>query len=248
MRLRQAWWNTIALLSLFATTVRAEPTAQPPSVLELFTSQGCSSCPAADKLLPTYAVRPDIIALSLNVDYWDHLGWKDTLASPKYTKRQKAYSKSLGIGNVYTPQLVVNGVADAVGSSRSAIDKALLNASNYAARAGTVQVKAHADGKLMSITIGPAPSSMPASDTSATVWLVLVESVVEVAIKRGENHGHKLAYHNVVRELTPVGMWTGKQTKIDLPADTILAPNRKCAVFVQTGTAGRIVGAAWMDR
>jgi hypothetical protein len=243
---RHAWWNAIALLALFATSARAGPVAQRPSVIELFTSQGCSSCPAADKLLVEYAKRKDIIALSLNVDYWDHLGWKDTLASAKYTKRQKAYAKSLGIGNVYTPQLVVNGMADAVGSSRPAIDKAI--ESVRAASTGIVPVKALAEGKLVLITIGAAPADLPPGTTSATVWLALVEPNVDVMIKRGENSGRTLSYHNVVRDLSPIGMWSGKPMRIELPADTLLGSNRNCAVFVQAGMAGRIIGAAWMDR
>ena len=96
-----------------------------PTVLELFTSQGCSSCPSADALLKSYAQRPGVIALSLSVDYWDHLGWKDTLASPKNTARQKAYAKALGTGNVYTPQIVINGVAETIGSNKSEIEKAI---------------------------------------------------------------------------------------------------------------------------
>jgi hypothetical protein len=243
---RRAWWNAIALLALLATSARAEPVTRHPIVLELFTSQGCSSCPAADKLLAEYAARTGVIALSLNVDYWDHLGWKDTLASAKYTKRQKAYAKSLGIGNVYTPQLVVNGMADAVGSSRSAIDKAIEAA--RAASPGTVPVKALAEGKLVLITIGAAPADIASGATSATVWLALVEPKVDVMVKRGENSGRTLSYHNVVRDLSPIGMWSGKPMRIELPADTLLAPNRSCAVFVQTGMAGRIVGAAWMSR
>ena len=113
------------LLGAVARCRRATVQAEPRAVIELFTSQGCSSCPAADKLLSEFKDDPSLITLSLPIDYWDYLGWKDTLASPGHTARQKAYSKMRGDREVYTPQVVVNGVLQALGSNRADIEKAV---------------------------------------------------------------------------------------------------------------------------
>src|SRR5262249_17833856 len=114
------------LAAAAAVTLAAPPAlADPRAVLELFTSQGCSSCPAADKLLGELARDPSLGALSLPIDYWDYIGWKDTLAKPRHTARQRSYAKSRGDGEVYTPQVVINGVARAVGSEKDQIEKAI---------------------------------------------------------------------------------------------------------------------------
>src|SRR5438128_756741 len=113
-------------LGVCAAMAAASPAeADPRAVVELFTSQGCSSCPAADKLLGELARDPDVIALSLPIDYWDYLGWKDTLADSRFTARQKAYSHARGDRDVYTPQLIVNGAAQVIGSDRAKIDGAI---------------------------------------------------------------------------------------------------------------------------
>ena len=123
---------------------------QPKTVLELFTSQGCSSCPAADALLKSYIQRPDVIALSLAVDYWDYLGWKDTLADPAFAKRQKYYSKMRGDGRIYTPQIVVNGLAHANGAHAAEIDHAIAKTSGKLAGERVAVKLSTGDGKLPS--------------------------------------------------------------------------------------------------
>jgi|LNFM01.1.fsa_nt_gb hypothetical protein len=210
------------------------------TVIELFTSQGCSSCPAADALLKTFSSRPETMALSLAVDYWDHLGWKDTLASPKNSARQKSYAKSLGTGNVYTPQVVVNGAWQAIGSNKADIEKAIFKASG-AVSAQVVGLTAVSDTKRMTIEVGTAKDAVP-----ATVWLAIVSPRVDVEIKRGENRGKMLAYHNVVRDITPVGMWSGKSMKIQLPLSAMMKDGDRCAVLLQADDGGRIIAAAWM--
>ncbi len=214
-------------------------------VVELFTSQGCSSCPAADALLGTIADRPNILAMSFSVDYWDYLGWRDTLASHKFTKRQRAYAKARGDGQVYTPQIVVNGAAHVVGSELPAIETALQKTREKAGAWVPLNVRADSDslriecgGGASKTTSGPAPS--------ATVWLITMSRKVDIAVTRGENAGKTLTYHNVVREFTPVGMWSGEPLSIRLDKQTIGQSGGAdlFAVVLQQGHAGPIIGAA----
>ena len=219
------------------------------AVMELFTSQGCSSCPAADALLKTYADRQDVVALSLPVDYWDHLGWKDTLASPRNSARQKAYAKSLGTGNVYTPQVVVNGIAQAVGSNRTEIEQAIQRTRLDTGRdAGgrPIDITGKAEGNKLTVEIGAAPAGAPAA--SGTIWLAVVEPRVDVDIKHGENRGRKLEYYNVVTEMTPVGMWSGKSVTLELPHGDKVQAGKRCAVLLQAGDAGRVISVAWVGQ
>lgn len=212
-------------------------------VVELFTSQGCSSCPPADTLLGNLVQRPNILAVSFSVDYWDYLGWKDTLASHKFTKRQRSYAKARGDGQVYTPQIVVNGAAHVVGSELSAIEAALRQTRE---RAGTwVPLQIHMDGETLRIEAGEGLSKTAAGTSAATVWFVTMTRKVEIAVVRGENAGKTLTYSNVARDIVPVGMWTGEAMSIRLDKQTIGFPGTElCAVILQQGHAGPIIGAA----
>lgn len=231
------------LVTSWATTAPAQ-NQRTASLLELFTSQGCSSCPTADALLRSYAERPGIVALSLPVDYWDYLGWKDTLASPKFTNRQRAYADERGDGRVYTPQVVVNGLVHVVGSRKDEIDGALAETEKRLAP-DRVELAAHSDGKTITIEAGAA---QPASRMKGgTIWLAVVQPSVEVEIRRGENRGKKVTYANVVRDLTPVGMWSDNPTRIELQASAVLQnEEQRCAVLLQQGTVGGVVAAAWV--
>src|SRR5262245_8807858 len=182
MRPRAEFVVVIALMALMPTAYGQTSQGSPapsqgtsagamPVVLELFTSQGCSSCPAADALLKSFAQRPGMIALSLSVDYWDHLGWKDTLASPKNTLRQKAYAKALGTGNVYTPQIVINGTTEAVGGNKAEIEKAIASVSEASGKAHP-RLTATSDEKRVTIKVA-AGGAQPVTPTG-TVWLVVV--------------------------------------------------------------------------
>lgn len=226
-------------LACFAAAPAALAQAPVPlTVIELFTSQGCSACPPADALFKSFVERPGLLALSLSVDYWDHLGWKDTLANAKNTARQKAYAKSLGTGNVYTPQVVVNGAFQAVGSKKYEIEKALVQATKAGHGVG---LTAFSDGKRVTIEVGALAKAVP-----STVWLAVVSPKVDVEIKRGENRGKVLAYHNVVKDISPVGMWSGAPMKIELPLSAVQQAGDKCAVLLQADDGGRIVAAIWM--
>ena len=183
------------------------------NVLELFTSQGCSSCPPADRILGQLARNPDTLALSFPVDYWDYIGWKDTLAAPTYTARQRAYALATGKGQVYTPQIVVNGLTDVVGSDLPAIERAERETNKRGVLSVPLTV-AERDGKIK-VTIGAAEAGgLP---RAAGVYLFAFASSRTVTIQRGENAGSTLTYANVVRGITKLGEWDG--APIDLEAD-----------------------------
>jgi hypothetical protein len=212
------------------------------AVLELFTSQGCSSCPPADALLAQYAAHKDLIALSLPVDYWDYLGWKDTLAKPKFSARQKHYAKKRGDGRIYTPQMVVNGRTHVIGSSAPAIDAAI-EATARELDAVRVPVTIQLAGQHLTIETGPAPSG--SSVREATIWLALVHRTYEIKVERGENRGKTITYANVVRELNPIGVWMGEPDTLQISREAVAEPdNEMCVVFLQVGKAGAIIGAA----
>ncbi|WP_394764007.1 DUF1223 domain-containing protein [Phenylobacterium sp.] len=223
---------TLTLVTLSGATLAGAASAQPAplQVVELFTSQGCSSCPPADAAVAQLAARPEILALSFGVTYWDNLGWKDTFAQSKFTDRQWAYARGLKHGNVGTPQVVVNGRTDVVGQSVPEIDGALRRA---ALPAGGPQVTLA--GGNVAIT-GAAPPR------AAEVWLVRYEpNAIQVPIKRGENGGKTLSVQHAVRELTRLGDWTGGTRTYAVPTGPA---NLKTAVLVQAGSGGPILAAA----
>ncbi len=241
------------LIALFpvGAAPRAELTGAPANgdrpvhaVIELFTSQGCSSCPPADALLKNYVDRRDVMALSLPIDYWDYIGWKDTLASPRNTERQRAYARNFGIGPVYTPQVVINGTAQALGSSQQEIDAAIEKTQTaFAARRVPVQFWSR-DGTII-VETGAAPEGAEVKE--ATIWLALLQKSASIAVKRGENGGRSLTYYNVVRDMTPVGVWNGKPTTIRLAQAAIMRPEfEDSIVLIQEADNGPILGAAWL--
>jgi hypothetical protein len=222
--------------------------AGPRAVIELFTSQGCSSCPAADKLLGELARDPSLLTMSLPVDYWDYLGWKDTLALHGHTTRQHAYATARGDMEVYTPQVVINGVVHALGSDKDAIERAIAQS-----RASTDTLSLPV---TMTVADGVVTVTLPAAGNgvrSGEVWLCPVSGKVAVMVGRGENRGHTLIYHDVVRRWVKLGDWTGgAQTftyKVaDLPTgDFSLTDVDRVDVVVQGGVAtrpGLMLGAA----
>jgi len=203
-----------------------------PVVVELFQSQGCSSCPPANANLIALSQRPDVLALSFGVTYWDQLGWKDTFASPQYTARQWDYAHALRHDNVFTPQVVVNGRLDGVGAAPGEIEQ-LMRRAERASPGPVVTIGAG------SVSIGAAH----ASGKPADVWLVRYDPrVVQVAIRRGENGGRTLPHRNVVRELVRLGGWSGQPARFSLPAGA--DPALRTAILVQTAGAGPILAAA----
>jgi hypothetical protein len=222
-----------------ATPVSAEPRA----VIELFTSQGCSSCPEADKLLGEIAKDASVIAVSLPIDYWDYLGWKDTLADPKFTARQKAYSKVRGDRQIYTPQVVVNGKVHALGSDRASIERAI---SDSTGKAGVMSVPVK-----VSVAKGQITVSLPDSSTahSGEVWICSIAKEVPIAIARGENRGKEITYHNVVRNWLKVGDWSGKAVTWTVPIENLNSQGADGAIaYIQEGSRerpGAMLGATY---
>lgn len=215
----------------------------PKTVLELFTSQGCDTCPPADKVLADYSERPNVIAISLPVDIWDYLGWKDTLASEKNSERQKAYAKARGDNAIYTPQVVVNGMVGVNGNDPAAIDKAI-STTNADLRLQRVPIRFWHERNSIIIEAGDAPPEL--KDKKATIWFAVVQKKAKVPVERGDNKGKTLTYTNIVREMMPVGTWNGKAMSLQLARTAVMTPETQaCIVLLQEGKAGPILGAAW---
>lgn len=209
-------------------------------VLELFTSQGCSSCPPADALLGKLSKTKDVLVLTMPVNYWDHLGWRDTLAKEVFTKRQYAYAHQRGDRQIYTPQLVVNGVTHVVGSQRDDIEAARKStARTLAASAVPLEIAAR-DGKLQ---IATGAASQDAKHRSGKIWVAYFSSSITVEIGRGENNGRNVTYTNVVRALSPAGRWNGEASSfsVDIPHES---PADGVAVLLQAEDSGAMLGAA----
>jgi hypothetical protein len=219
--------------------------AGPRAVLELFTSQGCSSCPPADKLLGELATDPALVSLSVPIDYWDYLGWKDTLASPTHSARQRAYARVRGDRQVYTPQIVVNGSMHVLGSDRSAIERVIAQTDQ---KSGVMTVPV-----LLSVGGGNLTVKVQASETAriGEVWLCPLASAIAVAVGRGENRGRTITYHNVVRDWLKLGDFTGTASTFSVPVAAVKSDKGDevdaAAVIVQEGTRekpGIMLGAA----
>ena len=230
----------IAYACLVATMTAAVGAAESPprDVLELFTSQGCSSCPPADKLLAQLAHDPQFIVLSLPVDYWDRLGWKDTFAKHAFTERQRAYASLRGDGQVYTPQVVVNGSEHANGANRRAID-----ASAETTQHLVVRMSAQRTGGDIVVSVGAAASG---GATNATIVLLPYLASRAVAIGRGENAREKVTYTNIVRDIVPIAEWSGSAVTQTIPLDRFKDFDG-IVVLLQVGSpenTGAILGAA----
>ena len=220
----------LALLGLAAGTLGAAalPAAaasEAPVVVELFTSEGCSSCPPADAYLGELAKKPGIVALAYHVDYWDYIGWKDPFALRAATERQRRYTAALGNRFLYTPEMVIDGGRDATGSDRDAVDELI------GARAK--------DGKKLALTLTEKTEdryavSIPASSQSggATVWLAVFDREHATPVARGENEGRTLKEFNIVRELRKLGRYDGNRLRI--PVEMELTRDNGCAILVQS--------------
>jgi hypothetical protein len=228
-----------SLLTLGVATAHAADDR--PVVVELFTSQGCSSCPPADAFLGELAVRPDVLALGLHVDYWDYIGWKDPFAQRAHTERQRSYSRALNQRYVYTPQMVIDGTLQGIGSDQGKINKLIDKARKTAVNGPTLAVTG--SGAKRVVHVGAGKAAAP-----ATVWLVFFDSKHETKVKAGENSGRRLANYNVVRTMAPVGKWTGSAIDIPVDLDAINADCDGAAVIVQAEETGPIVSAARIDR
>lgn len=201
--------------------------ARHPTVVELYQSQGCSSCPPADLVLNALADRPDVLALSFAVTYWDQLGWKDIFGDPAYTKRQWDYARIGGRGNVATPQVIVNGRGVLTGNRRGDVDAAI---TRYDRGSGGPEILS--DGRTAVVQKGTG---------SGTLWLVRYDPrTIAVSIRAGENGGRTIPHRNIVRQLTPVGTWAGSASRFALPAGK---PGLRTALLLQAGTGGPIIAS-----
>jgi hypothetical protein len=226
-----------------ALLVNQPARAEPRAVIELFTSQGCSSCPPADRLIAEYARDPSVIALSLAVDYWDYLGWKDTLALSGHSSRQRAYARARGDRQVYTPQAVVDGALHALGSDKAAIERAIRLARDRHAPL-KLPVEVVRSGDKVTITVPAATGE----SRHGEIWLCPVTRAVPVKIGRGENNGRSITYTNVVRRWIKLGDWNGKAESFSVPIKELQNGSiDSVAVMVQSGVASApklILGAA----
>lgn len=208
------------------------------AVVELFTSQGCVSCPPADALLTSLAERKDVVALAYHVDYWDYIGWEDTFGHEAFSDRQRAYAKSWGSSRIYTPQMVVNGSKAVVGSRRTEVHDAVSEA------ALPLSVNLHRSGDMLKISV-PPDARLP----NAVVWLVTYIDRAEISIDRGDNAGKSMVYTQVVTGRQILGMWeahSGAELKLPL-TEMLGAGNTGLAVVVQQeskGLPGAILAAA----
>src|SRR5580704_9265238 len=237
------WSGAFGVCAMIAIVRPAH--ADPRAVIELFTSQGCSSCPPADKIIGELAKDPSVIALSMPIDYWDYLGWKDTLADARFSARQKAYSQVRGDRDVYTPQVVVNGSAHVVGSDLAGIESAIAD-TDKAEGVMSVPVSMTLAGKQINVSV--AASKAPAAG-HGEVWIGSVSKAVPISIGRGENRGREVTYHNVVRNLLKVGDWNGSSTSWTVPLENTSHEGVDAAVvYVQDGNRdkpGPMLGAAF---
>jgi hypothetical protein len=206
-----------------------------PWAIELFTSQGCSSCPPADALLGRFARRADLVPLSFHVDYWDYIGWKDPFASRETTQRQHAYARALKQRYVYTPEMVVDGIGHEPGVNRGPIDALLLEAQRRSPRRATPELTRAADGTL---TIKLAPFKL---EGPADVTLVVYDRRHSTPVSAGENSGHMLDNFNIVRHFEAVSGWTGAAASWTVPADRV-KPGQGLAVLVQVADCGPMLG------
>jgi len=224
--------------SVQAEQVRSKPTV----VLELFTSQGCSSCPPADTVLTEYDQRADVVALAYHVDYWDYIGWRDTFGDAAYSDLQRKYAAAQGKDRIYTPQLMINGIEDVVGSRPKDVAGAVARATL------AIPVRIEPDDSMLAIDIGKA-TDMPESE----VWLITYKSEAVVDVERGENRGRSLRYSQIVTDRQLLGMWEPDLgAHIKLPLDELLGETSNgLAILVQEdkgGLPGRILGAASYER
>ena len=217
----------------------ASDTSFYPVLIELFTSQGCSSCPPADKLLSELAKRPEVVALSFHVNYWDRLGWKDPFARQAYTDRQETYGRKFQASGIYTPQMVVNGKEEFVGSDRQQAEKAISKAVALSLTA-TILLESQIEGNTISVNFNLAGNFM-----GKDFFLALVEDGIETEVKRGENSGKKLHHDNVVRQLEklPVTHQKAGSLSLTIPEGAI---KEHCHIvaWLQVTGGGEVLGIA----
>ncbi|MGR3717726.1 MAG: DUF1223 domain-containing protein [Thermohalobaculum sp.] len=224
----------IASLALSAPVAQAEGSVV---VVELYTSQGCDACPPADEVLAQLTGRDDVIALSLHVDYWDYLGWRDTFAQRQFSRRQYAYRDAWRKNVVYTPQMVVQGRDDVMGSRSDALAAAIAAAQQVEP---PIKVTIERQGGMLKCRIEPGPERVV-----GIVWIAKYTLSATVEISRGENAGRTITYMNVVNSLNRIGSWAGiEPEEVAMPQPE---PGEGVAIWIQAGEAGPILAAAKIE-
>lgn len=227
--MRRALFTILLLLMLPTAAPAAE---RPPVLVELFTAQGCSSCARANVLVSELSERPDVLALTFAVDYWDYLGWPDTFARPAFTERQRAYARKMALREVYTPQVVIDGKVQASGVKPERIEPLVDQLARESRNPPDMLFMAN--GKV-AVGSGPVPRG------GADVWLVRYDPrTVEVTPRKGDTRGQALVQRNMVREISRLGAWRGKPTAYRLPASG--AEGLETVVLVQAAKGGKIIG------
>jgi hypothetical protein len=217
-----------------AAMSQATAQSKPMVVVELYTSQGCSSCPPADEFMAELVANPDVIAMALHVDYWDYIGWKDDFAHTAFTERQKDYARAIGSRTIYTPQMIVNGVDRVEGVNPDAVNAMV---QMHLMESSGVSLLLQRDGDRL--TIRASGATVP-----VTVNLVRYIPNDTVAIERGENAGKTVTYHNIVTEFSPLGEWSGAEP---LDMEATVSGESPLAVFLQEQGPGAILAAARLD-
>ncbi len=222
---------TALVIAGMAGTVSAQDN---PVVVELFTSQGCSSCPPADAILAELARRDDVIALALHVDYWDYIGWKDEFADPAFTVRQRGYARAAGSRSIFTPQMIIAGEDHVIGAKPMKLNELLMK---HSGRPSSVKINLSRDGNQVNVAAN-ADKKFP---TGAVVQVVTYIPKARVNIRRGENAGHTFDYYNVVQDLIEVGTWDGRSP---FRASARVPTNLPVVVLIQEQNSGPMLGAA----
>jgi hypothetical protein len=240
MTIRSTIAAALAVTFIAAAAAGDEPVevtvTDQPVVIELFTSQGCNSCPPADALLGRLSKRKDVLPLAFHVDYWDYIGWRDPFASKQATERQYSYGHALGLNMVYTPQMVIDGSQDAVGSDEGAVMRGI--AASMIHKKLKLSILRDASGKYkVVIPAGEAPRP-------ASVYIALFDHAHRTDVKRGENAGTTLTEFNIVREWRKIGEWKGAAEEIALNLEPDSDEYDACAIIVQDGEIGPVRGAA----
>lgn len=243
MLFRRLFWGLTLSLALALPATAGQLKLAPKAVLELFTSQGCSSCPKADALIDEMNKSPDVVVLAYHVDYWDYIGWRDTFGSAENSRRQRDYAEAWDSARIFTPQLVVNGTGGLVASKRDKVSAAVTGASL------PLDVSlSETGGDMLRVSV-PAKADLD----GAMIWLVTFLDRAEVSIERGENEGKRMAYSQIVTGRQVLGMWDPKAgANLTLPIDEVLTGESNGAVILvqqeKGGLPGPILGAASFTR
>ncbi|MHB8476797.1 MAG: DUF1223 domain-containing protein [Steroidobacteraceae bacterium] len=222
----------LPMLGLAASSFAQPSATRRPVVVELFTSQGCSSCPPADALLGELANQPNVIALAFHVDYWDSIGWSDRFAVPEAVKRQRQYVEVLGLASAFTPQAVIDGSRSLLGSDRHGIQQAIVEAP------ALIPIELTVSGGELTVSL-PSVSGHRVYDVNVVAYLPQAST----QIGHGENAGRKLTEFNIVRQFRRLGTWDGKSATFQVPLNSLPSDAKQVAVLIQQENQGPIAGA-----